>query len=154
MPYPTKAELAEIVMRTSGNRESSASPVAGADELVRMREIAASVPIAQNVLDHALQIVVGTHPTGPAATDVARSYCRYGSSPRGAQSLVAVARVYALLDARFNVAKEDIRKAAPASFRHRLLLNYEADAEGITADEVIQQVIQAVDAADRDPIQV
>ncbi len=152
VPYPTKVELAEIVTRTAGNAMPSAQAVAHGEDILRMREIAASVPVAPNVLDYALQIIVGTHPTGSAATDAAKSFCRFGSSPRGAQSIIAAARVYALLDARFNVAKEDIRKTAPASLRHRLLLNYEAEAEGITPDEVVRQVIEAVDAADRDPI--
>ncbi len=150
--YPTKAELAEIVNRTTANVQVDLSPVAQEDDVIKMRSIARDVVVADGVLDYALKIVVGTHPTGAEGCDIARRYCRFGSSPRGAQAMISAAKVYALLDDRFNIAKEDVRKAAVLALRHRILLNFEAEADGISADEIVSQVIQEVDASDRDPI--
>jgi MoxR-like ATPase len=152
VPYPSKAELAEIINRTTGHADATVTAVANHDDVIKLRTIAREVTVADGVLDYALKIVVGTHPTGAEATDISRRYCRFGSSPRGAQSMISAAKVFALLESRFNVAKEDLRKAAALALRHRILLNFEAEADGISADEIIRQVIEAVDAMDRDPI--
>jgi MoxR-like ATPase len=154
VPYPTKAELAAIVDLTTRGTPDEPTPVASAEEVLRMRSIVRDVPIAENVRDYGLSLIVGTHPEGPGATSVASRYCRFGSSPRGAQSLITAGKVFALLAGRFNVSKDDLRKAAKPSLRHRILLNFEAEADGMTPDRVVDEVITAVEAGDRDPIKV
>lgn len=152
VPSPTKAELAEIVTRTTGEAFAAPSPVAHAEDVLKMRALVRQVPIAQNVLDYGLSLMVGTHPDGEGASPVAKRYCRFGASPRGAQSLITAGKVYALLNGRFNVAKEDLRKALCPVLRHRILLNFEAEADGMTPDQVLREVQSFVDAGDRDPI--
>ncbi|MBS1716843.1 MAG: MoxR family ATPase [Armatimonadetes bacterium] len=154
VPYPTKEELAEVVMRTTGSTEAAPSAVASREDVMKMRSIVREVPIAQAVLDYALSIVVACHPEGETASPAARRFCNFGPSPRGAQSLITAGKVHALLAGRFNVAKEDIRKAVKPALRHRILLNFEADAEGMSADRVLEETIAAVDTSDRDPIKV
>jgi MoxR-like ATPase len=105
-------------------------------------------------LDYGLSIIVGTHPEGEGASPVAQRFCRYGSSPRGAQSLITAGKVRALLAGRFNVSKEDLRGAVKPTLRHRILLNFEAEAEGMTPDQVLDEVLAYVDNRDRDPIKV
>ena len=154
VPYPSKAELAEVVLRTTGSHTDEPEPVATPEDVLKLRQIVREVPVAENVLDYALSLIVGTHPEGEGATAVAKRYCRFGSSPRGAQTLLTAAKVYALLDNRFNVAKEDLRKALNPALRHRILLNFEAEADGITADKLLDEVAESVNKADRDPIRV
>ncbi len=153
VPFPTKAELAEVVMRTTGDGLGKPQPVATGEDVLRMREIARGVPVARSVLDYGLAMVVGTHP-GPDASPKAARYCRYGSSPRGAQSLLAAAKIRALREGRFNVAREDLEAEAIPALRHRVLLNFEAEADGVTADDVVADVIGHVRKGDRDPIGV
>ncbi|HRF58921.1 MAG TPA: MoxR family ATPase [Fimbriimonadaceae bacterium] len=152
VPYPSKADLAGIVERTTGQEGSEPTQVADRDAVLRLRKIAREVPIAQNVLDYGLSIVVGTHPEGEGSTSIAARYARYGSSPRGAQSLVTAGKIAALLAGRFNVSKDDLRQMARPALRHRVLLNFEAEADGVTADKFLDEVVAQVDAADRDPI--
>jgi MoxR-like ATPase len=154
VPYPSKADLAAIVERTTGSYDSEPEAVVDSTAVLRMRSIVRDVPIAQNVLDYGLSLIVGTHPEGEGSTPVAARYCRFGSSPRGAQSMITAGKVFALLNGRFNVSKEDLRKAAKGVLRHRILLNFEAEADGMTPDKVLDEVITAVEAGDRDPIRV
>jgi MoxR-like ATPase len=154
VPYPTKADLMEVVMRTTGTREQEPSQVATKEDLIRMRALVREVPIAQSVLDYGLSLVVATHPEGEGASPVAERYCRYGSSPRGAQTLITAGKVYALLAGRFNVSKDDLKKAMKAALRHRILLNFEAEADGMSADKVLSEIQAWVDSRDRDPIAV
>ena len=150
VPYPSREELAQIVTQTTGMENSGTQAVAHRDDVLRMRSVVREVSIAQNVLDFALSLVLNTQ---PEAGVVAR-YLRYGSSPRGAQSIVTAAKIYALLDSRFNVAKEDIVKAAKPALRHRVGLSFEAEADGLGADAVLDRVLESVEKSDRDPISV
>jgi MoxR-like ATPase len=154
VPYPSKAELGEVVLRTTGSHSDEPDSVATPEDVLNLRRTVRDVPVAENVLDYALSLVVGTHPEGEGATQIAKRYCRYGSSPRGAQSLLTAAKVYALLDGRFNVAKEDLLKALKPALRHRILLNFEAEADGMSADKVLEEVAESVTKSDRDPIRV
>jgi MoxR-like ATPase len=154
VPYPSKADLAEVVNRTTGADIQEPQPVATPEDVLRMRSIVREVPVAANVLDYGLSLVVGTHPEGEGASPIAARYCRYGSSPRGAQSLITAGKVYALLNGRFNVSKDDLKRAAKGALRHRVMLNFEAEADGMTADKVIDEVIAHVESRDRDPIKV
>jgi MoxR-like ATPase len=144
VPFPSAAELAEIARRTTGAEEAALRPVASGAELSAMAHLAREVPIASPVLDQAVATVLATHPAGEGAPEMVRRYVRWGSSPRGLQTLVLGARIRALLDGRFNVANEDIAAIAPAALRHRVFLNFEADAAGVTADQVVESVIEAV----------
>lgn len=152
VPYPTKEELAEVVRRTTAGESEACRQVAGAEEVKRMREVVRNVAIDPLVLDFALGLVVATHPEGDGASETARRYSRYGASPRGAQSIVTLAKVYALLNERVNVSKGDLLKAMKPTLRHRILLNYEA--EGMSPDEFLDKVAEQVGQKDRDPIRV
>jgi MoxR-like ATPase len=109
-----------------------------------MQELARQVPIADHVKEYAARLVMATHPGELGAPKVTRDYVRFGASPRGAQALVTGAKVNALLEGRFNVAYEDIRLVAPAALRHRIILNFEADAEGVTSDTVLDELVMSV----------
>jgi len=154
VPYPTKADLAEVVMRTTGEAHADPEPVAHKEDVLKMRGIVRQVPIAQNVLDYGLSLVVATHPEGEGSSPVAQRYCRYGASPRGAQSLITAGKVHALLAGRFNVSKEDLRKAMKPVLRHRILINFEAEADRMTPDKILDEVASFVESKDRDPIKI
>jgi MoxR-like ATPase len=154
VPYPTKADLAEVVNRTTGTQTQEPDVAASKEDVVRMREIVREVPVGKQVLDYGLSLIVATHPEGEGSSPVAQRYCRYGSSPRGAQALITAGKVHALLAGRFNVSKEDLQKAMKPVLRHRVLLNFEAEADGMTADKVLDEVATFVDTKDRDPIKV
>jgi MoxR-like ATPase len=143
VPFPNAAELAEIATRTTGSEAIELKPVAGREELSAMRELAREVPLASPVMDLAVGLVLATHPDREGAPEEVRRYVRWGASPRGLQSLVLAARIRALLDGRFNVANEDLAAVAPAALRHRVFLNFEADAAGVAADTVVAAVIAA-----------
>jgi len=154
VPYPSRQELSEIVTRTTGADPEEIQPVVSPAEVLRMRGIVRDVPVAGNVLDYALSLVVSTHAESDEASPAARRYLRFGASPRGAQSLVTAGKVYALLAGRFNLAKEDLQKALRPALRHRILLNFEAEADGMTPDKVLDEVLSHVESRDRDPVRV
>ncbi len=154
VPYPSRAELARIVTQTTGVEASSLSHVSDAASVLKMRQVVREVPVADTVLQFALSLVLRTHPDGPEASAVAKRYLRYGASPRGAQALVTAGKIQALLHGRFNVSKEDLKAVAPACLRHRVGLNFEAEADGITPDQIVGEVLGEVEKADRDPIPV
>jgi MoxR-like ATPase len=112
------------------------------------------IPVAASVLDYGLSLIVASHPESEGSSPVAQRYCRFGSSPRGAQTLITAGKVFALLSGRFNVSKDDLRKALRPTLRHRILLNFEAEADGMTPDKVLSDIQSWVDSRDRDPIVV
>jgi MoxR-like ATPase len=154
VPYPTKAELSEVVLRTTGSLDQPVTRVASEEDVLRMRGIVRAVVVDPDVLNFALSLVVGTHPEGEGATSIAKRYARYGASPRGAQSIVTLAKVYALLGERVNSSKGDVLKALKPTLRHRILLNFEAEADGITPDAFLDSVAEQVGKEDRDPVRV
>ena len=154
VPSPSRAELTEIVHRTTGSVEAELAPVADREAVLRMRQVVREVAVADPVLQYALSYVLGTQPDSPEAAPVAQRYLRYGSSPRGAQALITAGKIVALRAERFNVAKEDIKRVAKATLRHRIGLNFEAEADGITPDAVIEQLVEHVERRDRDPLPV
>jgi MoxR-like ATPase len=109
--------------------------------VLRMMELARELPIAKAVLTYAVKLTTRTHPDHDDSPDTTKRFVRYGASPRGLQSLVLGAKIRALLEGRFNVSYEDVRAAALPSLRHRVILNFEADAEGVTTDRVILDVL-------------
>jgi MoxR-like ATPase len=141
--YPSDDQLLMIAERTTGTTRPEARTVADGATVLAMLELAREVPIARNVLAYAVRVITSTHPDRPDAPDVTRRYVRYGASPRGLQSLVLGAKIRAILEGRFNVAFEDIRAVALPALRHRVILNFEADAEGITPDKVLSNVLNS-----------
>jgi MoxR-like ATPase len=147
--YPTREELAEILRRTTGSERERVSPVADGNAIMQLQELAREVPISSYLTDYAVRLVMATHPEEPDATDLTRRYVRYGASPRAGQALVLSAKIHALLNGRFNVSHEDLRLVAPPAMRHRIILNFEAESNRITADEVIREVVTRVPAESR-----
>ncbi len=154
VPFPTKSELKAIVQRTTGTDSGEILPVATGADVIRMRTLAREVPISDSVLDYALNIILGTHPDSERPCEQVMRYVRYGSSPRGAQSLISAAKIRAILDGRFNVSKEDLTASATPVLRHRLILNFEAEADNVSADNIIRSALLHVDSRDKDPIKV
>jgi len=145
VPLPPAEDLVTILERTTGAAPAHVSPVANAATLEAMVALTRQVPVADHIMRYAVDLVVATHRDGPTAPPVVSQYVRFGSSPRGAQALVLAAKATALLDGRPNVSVDDIDTVAPAALRHRLILGYEAVADGITADQVVDQVLEAVE---------
>ncbi len=146
VPFPTAEDLVTVLERTTGTGVTTPSIVVSAETLLAMIELTRAVPIASHVLRHAVDLVVATHPGNPTATAKVSQYVRFGASPRGAQALVLAGKVRALWDGRPNVAIADIRAVAPAALRHRLVVGYEATADGVTTDEIVDEVLQSIDA--------
>jgi MoxR-like ATPase len=144
VPFPSEDDLVAILDRTTGAETPVASKVATAVEIVEMQRLARAVPIAPHVTAYAVSVLAATHPDQPRASELVRQYVRYGGSPRGAQALVTAGKILALLDGRFNVAIDDIRAAAMPALRHRIILNFEGEAEGITTEAVIRTILDAV----------
>jgi MoxR-like ATPase len=144
VPFPSEEDLITIMDRTTGAETSQARKVATADEIVEMQRLARAVPIAPHITAYAVSILAATHPDQPRAPGLVREYVRYGASPRGAQALVTAGKIFALLDGRFNVSIEDIRSAALPSLRHRIILNCEGEAEGITTEAAVRTILDSV----------
>lgn len=143
--FPDASQLARIVDRTTGVIEPEVREVLDAGDVVALRQRVRSVVLAGHVRDHAVRLVLATHPGSDTAAEPVRRYVMHGASPRGLQSLVLVAKAFALFDGRLNVSFEDLHRAAPAALRHRLLLNFEAEAEGVDADELLSGILAAHD---------
>ena len=144
VPFPSEEDLVAIMDRTTGAEAVQAGKVATAGEIVEMQRLARAVPIAPHVTAYAVSILAATHPDQPRAPELVREYVRYGGSPRGAQALVTAGKIFALLDGRFNVSVDDIRAAALPALRHRIILNFEGEAEGITTEAAVRSILDAV----------
>jgi MoxR-like ATPase len=142
--FPGSDELVEILNRTTGEAEPEVGIVADGVAVLAMGMLARQVPVASSVADYAARLAIATHPESDTAPETVRKYVRYGSSPRGAQALILGGKVTALLAGRYNVAFEDLRAIAPAALRHRVLLNFEGQAEGVSADDVVKETVDAV----------
>ncbi|MCS7060358.1 MAG: MoxR family ATPase [Anaerolineae bacterium] len=142
--FPSTEELTTIIEQTTGEKTGRAQRVADGKTLVAMSAYMRQVPAASQVTRYAAALIAATHPDAPGAPGLVKRYVRFGSSPRGAQALLLGGRVLALLNGRFNVAIEDVRILAPAALRHRLLLNFEGQAEGVRTDDIIQAVIESL----------
>ncbi len=142
--FPSSDELVEIVNRTTGAEMPRPAVVADGPTILRMGDLARRVPVPSHVSEYVARLIVATHPTSNEATEMVKRYVRYGASPRGAQAIILGAKVNALLDGRYNVAFEDVQAVAPAALRHRLLLNFEGQAEGIRPDEVTADLLARV----------
>jgi MoxR-like ATPase len=148
--YPALEELNEIIDRTTRAGEATIQLVMTGDEVMSFRELVREVPIATHVRNFASLAVMATHPQWEGAPEMTRRYLRYGASPRAAQALVLGGKVLALRSGRFNVSIDDIKAVALPAMRHRIILNFEGEAEGIDADRLITDVLEAADAATRE----
>jgi len=144
VPFPPEEDLVAIMDRTTGSAAARGSKVATGAEIVAMQQLARSVPIAPHVTAYAVSVLAASHPDNERAPELVSQYVRYGGSPRGAQALVLAGKIQALLDGRFNVAVDDVRAMALPALRHRVILNFEGEAEGITSDAVVRAILDAV----------
>jgi MoxR-like ATPase len=144
--YPALEELTEIIERTTHVREVQVHRVMTGPQVLAFRELVREVPIASHVRDLASLIVLATHPQWDRAPEPTRRFVRYGASPRGAQALVLGAKVRALADGRYNVAVEDLRALALPALRHRIIFNFEGEAEGVDVDRLILQTVEAAES--------
>ena len=139
--FPSTEELVEIMSRTTGSAMAQAGTAADGARILAMGDLARQVPIASHVSQYIAELVIGTHPDHTQPGSMVDQFVRYGASPRGSQAMVLGAKVNALLEERYNVALEDVQAVAFAALRHRILLNFEGQAEGIRADEVIEDLL-------------
>jgi len=143
--FPTARELEMILDRTTEAVEPSAQPVFDGQRIVELSRLARQIPIADELRRYAVALVLATHPENELAGDKARRFVRYGSSPRGAQALILAAKIRAILDHRYHVAREDLKACALPALRHRLILNFEGQAENIQVDDIIDDVLKTVE---------
>jgi MoxR-like ATPase len=146
VPFPSAEELVQVVGRTTGVATASVDAVTDGPTLAAMIELTREVPAPSHLVEHAVALVLATHSEDSTAPDQVRRYVRFGASPRGAQALILAAKAAALLDGRPSVSADDLRACAHGALRHRLVLGYEAVADGVTADQLVDAVLEAVPA--------
>lgn len=144
VPFPSTEELVEIAKRTTGSQTPQIRKVASGALISEMQRMARDVPIASHVQTYAARLISATHPEDKASPSVTKQYVRYGSSPRGMQAIILAGKIMALLDGRLNVAFADLRQAALPALRHRIVLNFEAQSEGMSTDNVIEQILETL----------
>jgi MoxR-like ATPase len=142
--YSSREELAEILNRTTAGAQEPIQKVLDAQGIIMHQKLVRAVRIDARVQDYAVRLVLATHPKGQFATPNVNRFLRFGASPRAAQTIVLAGKVHALLDGRPQVTVDDLRKAALPALRHRCLLNFEAEAEGVRTDEVIQNIVETL----------
>lgn len=142
--FPEKEELRQILTITVGTERPQLSTKMSGEEILAARELIRQIPVSDAVMDFALSIVVATHPERQDAPEVVRKYVTAGASPRAAQAIIKTARARALMEGRYNVAFEDITSVAHPALRHRLITNFEAIADRMTADNIIDEIISGI----------
>ena len=143
--YPSLDELDLVMERTTKRDMPTVDKVCDGEQINALEQSVRDILIAEDVRRYALRIVLGTHPETETAPELTKKYVRYGASPRGAQALILGAKVRAILDGRYNVAREDIQAVALPSLRHRLILSFEGEAEGINPDGIIQHLLEEIE---------
>ena len=147
LDYPTQQELTEILNRTTQKETIHGTPVMNGEKIIRWRSFVREVIVAPKVMDYVVRLIHSTQPGSESSPETVKRYVRFGSSPRGAQALILAGKVNALRDGRFNIGFEDIRKAARPALRHRILLNFEAEAENISSDQMVEDILAHVSEA-------
>ncbi|TWT79961.1 ATPase family associated with various cellular activities (AAA) [Planctomycetes bacterium CA13] len=142
--YSTREQLNTIVDRTTRGEQAELSKVMDGSEILKWQSLVRQVILAPHVQDYLVRLTLATHPQGPHSVEATNNYIRWGSSPRGAQTLALASKVRALLEGRYNVSFEDIRRVFLPAMRHRILLNFEAQAEGVDPDQVLLDVLERV----------
>ena len=141
--YPDKASLHTILDRTTTDEVPQPRPVIEKARILEMRELVRKVPLARQIQDYAVRVVLATHHENPEATPMSKQFMRYGASPRGLQAVILAAKIRALLEGRYAVSIDDIRHVAAPALRHRMIMNFEGEAEGIRTDAIIEEVLKA-----------
>ncbi|MGE0479412.1 MAG: AAA family ATPase [Phycisphaerae bacterium] len=144
--YSDRQELTTIIDRTTTGYKPDIKPVLSGEKIMAAQDLVRRIVIAPHVQDYVIRLVLATHPNGAFAGPSVNKYVRWGSSPRGAQAITLAAKMYAMLDGRYNVGFDDVRKAAIPALRHRLLLNFEGEAEGLSTDFVLNDVLDQLPA--------
>ncbi|KPK80750.1 MAG: AAA family ATPase [Phycisphaerae bacterium SM23_33] len=147
VPYSNREELGEILNRTTTGRDPKARAIVNAQQILEAQGLVRRVVVAPHVQDYAIRLVLGTHPRGEFAPDMTSKYVRFGASPRGVQAIVLSGKVRALLDERYHVSFDDVAASYLPGMRHRILLNFEGQAEGITGDDILNDVLKATPRA-------
>lgn len=142
--YPSVGDLVTVIERTTGIATPQAQKVADGREIISMGRLALNTPVATHVNEYVARLIVASHPDDPSAPEKVKLFVRYGASPRGAQALIIGAKINALLEGRFNVSFDDVAAVAAPALRHRLLLNFEGLAEGISTDDIIAELLKSV----------
>jgi MoxR-like ATPase len=141
---PSQEELLEIIERTTNVETPKVNKVADGETIEELKKIVRSVPVPMAVKEYAVKIVLATHPESTYAPEKVKKYVRYGASPRGAQALILGGKALALIEGRSNVSFKNIKKVAVPALRHRIILSFEGEAEGITTDEIIEDILEKV----------
>jgi len=142
--YPSAKEIETILDRTTESQDNVATAVLNGERVREMSAIARTIPISEEVRRYGIALVLATHPDHELVAEPTKKYVRFGASPRGIQALILGAKIRAILDERFHVAREDLKAMANPVLRHRLILNFEGQAEGVSTDDVIDKILQSV----------
>jgi MoxR-like ATPase len=142
--YSTRSDLNSIIDRTTRNEKIDPTPVMDGAEIMQWQQLVREVILAKHLQDYIVRLVMATHPQGEFAAPATNQFLRWGSSPRGAQTLALTAKVRALLDGRYNVSYDDVRRVYLPAMRHRVILNFEAQAEGMDTDQVLRDIMKHV----------
>ncbi len=140
VPFPTLSEMSSIIDRTTGIHETDVRPVLSGADVVEMQRLAREIVVEGLVKEYALKMVLATHSNSEYAPDTVKRFVRCGSSPRGAQAIILAAKIHALLQGRYNVAYDDVDHVAMPALRHRIILNFEGEAEGVSSDTLIGDI--------------
>lgn len=143
VPFPNLSELKEIMNITVNSKGEDIEKVLSGDEILRIREILKKIPMSEAVEEYALKVVIATHNEYENAPEISKKYIRYGASPRAAQAIIATSKVKAALEGRYNVAFDDIKYVAYPALRHRFFLNYDALADGIKTEDIIEEILKS-----------
>jgi MoxR-like ATPase len=144
VPYSNRQELSEILDRTTTGHAPQVKSVLDAQAIIKMQDVARQVAVAPHVQDYAIRLVLATHPQGEFAIDMTNKFVRFGSSPRGVQALMMAAKVRAMLDGRYHVAFDDLANSYLPALRHRVMLNFEGQAEGVVSDDVLKEILKTI----------
>ncbi len=142
--FPDREELHEILDRTTGSETPEVSAVLSRDDILQMRAVVRDVAVARHVQDFAVRVLEATHRQRKGATELVERYVRFGASPRGAQACLIAAKIRALFAGRFHASIDDVREVVKPALRHRLILNFEGEAEGVTTDRVLDDILDRV----------
>ena len=143
VPYSNKDELKTILDRTTAGYQPDIQPVMAGQEIIGSQKLVRRIVMAPHVQDYAIRLTLATHPGGPVAVDITNRYVRWGASPRAAQALTLGAKLQAMLDGRYNASFSDVQAVYLPALRHRILLNFEGEAEGVSTDDVLREIIDA-----------
>lgn len=142
VPFPDRTELHDILDRTTGSDDVRPQAVLDGPRIRELQALVRRVPVARHVQDYVVRLIQATHPDGPGAPDLAKRFVRFGASPRGAQAILLASKIRALFEGRFAASIDDVRQVALPALRHRVLLNFEGEAEGIKTDQVLSTIVK------------